>query len=260
VAIGDSFTEGVGDDLPSGAQRGWADLLAQGWADARGEPIEYANLAVRGRLLDPIIDEQLDTALALQPTHLSFNGGGNDMLRPRVDVERVAGRYAEVGARCAARGVRLIVPTGANPSKQLPLGAVFRRRGDRLCRAVERRLGGQQNVLLAINWDDPTLAGARFWSTDRLHLNACGHHRVAARLLDRMGLPVPAGWWDWPAERAPSGRGSNQPAPATRGWAYYRGYVGPWIGRRLTGRSSGDGRVAKQPDWAEVAPTPRAGD
>ena len=30
VAIGDSFTEGVGDELPDGRVRGWADLVAQG--------------------------------------------------------------------------------------------------------------------------------------------------------------------------------------------------------------------------------------
>ena len=36
VAIGDSFTEGVGDAHPDGRTRGWADLVAQGWADAAG--------------------------------------------------------------------------------------------------------------------------------------------------------------------------------------------------------------------------------
>ena len=38
VAIGDSFTEGVGDELPDGRVRGWADLVAEGWARSRGLP------------------------------------------------------------------------------------------------------------------------------------------------------------------------------------------------------------------------------
>ncbi|MFK5098499.1 SGNH/GDSL hydrolase family protein, partial [Klebsiella pneumoniae] len=63
VAIGDSFTEGVGDERPDGTVRGWADLAAQGWADAIGEPIQYANLAIRGKLVQPIVDEQLEPAL-----------------------------------------------------------------------------------------------------------------------------------------------------------------------------------------------------
>ena len=38
VAIGDSFTEGVGDDLPDGRVRGWADLVALGLAKASAKP------------------------------------------------------------------------------------------------------------------------------------------------------------------------------------------------------------------------------
>ena len=38
VAIGDSFTEGVGDELPDGSVRGWADLVAEGWADSSDNP------------------------------------------------------------------------------------------------------------------------------------------------------------------------------------------------------------------------------
>ncbi len=116
VAIGDSFTEGVGDELPDGTVRGWADLAAQGWADAAGEPIEYANLAIRGKLIEPIVAQQLEPALALKPTHLSFNGGGNDMLRPRTGIERIVDLFDHVVRRCDEEGVQLIVLSGANPS------------------------------------------------------------------------------------------------------------------------------------------------
>ena len=87
VAIGDSFTEGVGDELADGTVRGWADLVAQGWANSLGHTIEYANFAIRGKLIQPIVEQQLEPALALKPTHLSFNGGGNDMLRPRSSIQ-----------------------------------------------------------------------------------------------------------------------------------------------------------------------------
>ena len=66
VAIGDSFTEGVGDDLPDGRVRGWADLVALGIAAASTEPVTYANLAIRGRLLAPIVSEQLDAAVPVE--------------------------------------------------------------------------------------------------------------------------------------------------------------------------------------------------
>lgn len=236
VAIGDSFTEGMGDELPDGQVRGWADLAAQGWADGAGEPIEYANLAIRGKLIAPIVEQQLERALALKPTHLSFNGGGNDILRPRADAERIADRFSEVLRRCDEEGVRLILLSGANPTVQLPLGAVMRRRGDLLSRVVEGRIADRPDVIRALNWFDAELATPSYWSEDRLHMNSRGHHRVAARLLDALEVPRPAEWWSLPELPA---------AARLRGAAYYRQHVGPWVKRRLTGTSSGDGREPK---------------
>jgi lysophospholipase L1-like esterase len=245
VAIGDSFSEGVGDELPDGRTRGWADLTAQGWANALGDRIEYANLAIRGKLVWPIVEEQLEPALALKPTHLSFNGGGNDMLRPRADLVRVADAFERVLRRCDEDGVTLILLSGANPSAQLPLGRLIQRRGDELSRAVEARVEHRDDVVRALNWHDHELGSPPFWSEDRLHMSARGHHRVAARVLDALGHTPPPEWWALP-DAGPR---------SARGWAYYREHVGPWVRRRMTGTSSGDGRQAKYGAWTPIDPS-----
>ncbi|MCP2636964.1 SGNH/GDSL hydrolase family protein [Microbacterium sp. HD4P20] len=245
VAIGDSFTEGVGDELPDGHVRGWADLVAQGWADASGEPIDYANLAIRGKLVWPIVEQQLEPALALKPTHLSFNGGGNDMLRPRTSISRVVEAFDHVLRRCDEEGVGLIVLAGANPSGQLPLSRLIQRRGDLLSDAVASRLRGRDDVATAFNWYDRELSTPPYWSEDRLHMNSRGHHRVAARVLTALGMEPPTDWWSLPP----------LPAGAPRGVAYYRDHVGPWVRRRLTGTSSGDGRAAKFGEWTPIVPS-----
>lgn len=245
VAIGDSFTEGVGDEPEPGAVRGWADLVACGWADALGEPIGYANLAIRGRLAWPIVDEQLEHALELKPTHLSFNGGGNDMLRPRTPLTRIADAFSHVLRRCDEEGVRLVLLSGGNPSAQLPMGALIQRRGDQLTAIVEGRLAGRDDVIRAYNWPDRELAQPRFWASDRLHLNSRGHHRVAARVLESLGLASPPAWWSYDelpeSERLPRSR-------------YLREHLGPWVRRRLTGTSSGDSREPKHPRLVTVEP------
>src|ERR1700712_4775272 len=115
VAIGDSFTEGLGDTLPDGTERGWADLVAAGLAAGEGEPISYANLAIRGRLLEAIVTEQLDAALALDPppTLLSLNGGGNDMMRPGSDMTPLIAMTEKAIRRCLDAGVRAARGGGA---------------------------------------------------------------------------------------------------------------------------------------------------
>lgn len=244
VAIGDSFTEGVGDVLPDGRERGWADIAAQGWADATGRAISYANLAIRGKLAWPIVEQQLEPALRLKPTHLSFNGGGNDMLRPRTDVEHIADAFSRVLRRCDEEGVTLIVLSGANPSGQLPMGEMIQRRGDLLSDAVVRRIADRPDVIRALNWPDRELSRPPYWSEDRLHMNSAGHHRVAARVLQALGHEPPETWWA-PVETLGAG---------PSGLAYYREFVGPWVRRRVTRTSSGDGRLAKYPEWVQRVP------
>ncbi|BDV30541.1 lipase [Microbacterium terricola] len=245
VAIGDSFTEGVGDELPDGYVRGWADLAAQGWADASGDSVEYANLAIRGKLAWPIVDQQLERALALKPTHLSFNGGGNDMLRPRTTIAHIVDAFSRVLERCDEEGVQLILLSGANPSAQLPLRRLIQRRGDLLSAAVVARVAERPDVVRALNWPDRELSMPGYWSQDRLHMNARGHHRVAARVITALGLEPPAAWWSLP----------ELPDFAhMRRADYMREHLGPWVQRRITRTSSGDGREAKFGTWITLEP------
>jgi len=245
VAIGDSFTEGVGDEHPDGTVGGWADFTAAGLAAAAGSPIGYANLAVRGRKLRPLLDEQLETALGLGPDLLSLNGGGNDILRPSVSIDEVADALVAASRAVVARDVHMLLISGADPTRHLPGGALVRRRGERLAEAVRARRP-RDGVTFVDNWADAGLADGRYWSADRMHMNVFGHLRVASNVLSALGLPVPDGW----AAVLEAAHGVQRHRTA----GYYRHYVLPWIGRRLTGRSSGDGRSAKHPAFIPVGP------
>ncbi|MFN3707558.1 SGNH/GDSL hydrolase family protein [Microcella sp.] len=248
AAIGDSFTEGMGDELADGTPRGWADLVAIGLAHAAGEPIGYANLAIRGRLLGPILGEQLQPAIDLGPELLTLNGGGNDIMRPRISVAATADRLVSAAERASAVGIRVVLVSGANPTRHIPLGPVFQRRGDELAVAVRDRIAASRaSIGFVDNWSEPELTELRYWSIDRLHLNSLGHARVAANVLAALEVPVPE----------PGGRadGADElPLERPRTAEYWREYVLPWIGRRLTGRSSGDGRTAKRPTLEPIAP------
>jgi hypothetical protein len=118
------------------------------------------------------------------------------------------------------------------------------RRGDQLSAAVVGRIEDRPDVVRALNWPDTELSRAPYWSEDRLHMNTHGHHRVAARVLHALGYEPPAEWWS-PSSHPPAG---------PNGYAYYREYVGPWVKRRVTRTSSGDGRAAKYAAWVERTP------
>ena len=244
IAIGDSFSEGYGDELADGTPRGWADFVAHGLAAAG--PVSYANLAIRGRKLAPIVSEQLDAALAQHPALLSLNGGGNDLMRPRVSIGPIADQLERAARRAAGAGTHVVMASGANPSRHLPLGGLLQRRGDELAAAVKARLP-IEGVTFVDNWSDAELTQLKYWSIDQLHLNALGHARVAGNVLRALDMAVP----DFEATELVGVR----PGAAT----YWREYVLPWLGRRLTGRSSGDNRLPKIATLTPVVPTQGGG-
>ncbi len=251
VSIGDSFTEGVGDKRPDGTPLGWADRVAMGFAAAHpGDEVWYANLAVRGRLILPIATDQLDAALALTPppTHLTFNGGGNDMLRPGYSDDRMKALITRVLDSCEAAGVHAIILSGPDPSDRLPAGQRMRELGTRLTEVVERLVDGRRNATFVDNFRNSESRQAPYWSPDRLHLNSLGHQLVASRVLTALGVPTPA----------PVVNAADAPRGGPLGWVagearYYVVYVLPWLGRRLLGKSSGDGRQPKFPTWVRIS-------
>ncbi|HAY87147.1 MAG TPA: SGNH hydrolase, partial [Micrococcus luteus] len=111
-AIGDSFSEGIGDPDPDrpGYHRGWADRLAGELARLTppGEDLAYANLAVRGKLLDQIAEDQVEPALALRPDLISVCAGGNDILRG-ADPDEIAVRLDAVVERLASDGATVLL-------------------------------------------------------------------------------------------------------------------------------------------------------
>lgn len=241
VALGDSFTEGMDDPRGDGTYRGWADLVASRLA-AEADGFRYANLAVRGKLLEPVISEQLPVAVQMRPDLVSFSAGGNDALRRRFDAELVGQAFDGAVARLRGTGAQVVVFTPADVTQLLPGRKYLLPRIEVLI-SVVRRVAAERGALLVDLWGDPVLPDRRMWSVDRLHLSTVGHHRVAAHVLDALGVPPDSAWRADPPAVLPGGWVSSRRDDLL--WA--RAHLAPWIGRRLRGRSSGDGVTAKRP-------------
>ena len=102
-------------------------------------------------------------------------------------------------------------------------------------------------VTFVDNFNDRGLRDIRYWSPDKLHLNSLGH----ARREQRAHRPSAS---RFPTSGASPRSPPRRPERSRNTAAYYREFVLPWIGRRLTGRSSGDGRAAKRPTLEPLAP------
>ncbi|WP_419992950.1 SGNH/GDSL hydrolase family protein [Streptomyces boninensis] len=247
VAVGDSFTEGMSDELPDGSYRGWADLLAARLA-AASPGFRYANLAVRGKLIAQIADEQVAAAAAMEADVVTLVGGLNDAIRPRCDMALVKARLGEAVERLAPHAGQLVLMR--SPGRNGPVLDRVRPRMEELFAYVDE-LAARHGALVVDLYASKALADQRMWADDRLHLTSEGHRRVAEAVWQTLGLP-PSFDWDEPLPPAAPAPWAARRAADLR---FARTYLGPWIGRRLTGRSSGDGRPPKR---GELAPYEQA--
>jgi lysophospholipase L1-like esterase len=254
AALGDSFTEGVGDPYADGSGlRGWADRFAEHLAAAR-PGLCYANLAIRGKLLGEVLQEQIPLAIAMEPDLVSLAAGGNDLLRLRTDPDELARTFEDAVMKLTEAGCTVMVFTGFDP-KAFPVLRLIRGKSALLTMHV-RDIAARHGCLIADIWPMSILTDRRLWMPDRLHLTPDGHRRVALRACEVAGVEVADDW------RAPLAAAAVRPGPAGQAatWLAARWndvewaseHAGPYLSRRLHGMSSGDGIVPKRPQLAPV--------
>jgi lysophospholipase L1-like esterase len=250
VALGDSFTEGVGDRssrLPNGV-RGWADRVAEKLAKA--EPgWEYANLAIRSKRLRHIVDEQLEPALAMEPTLITLYAGGNDILDFGTDINVLMAQYEALVARLASTGATLVLFTGFDVKVSAVLEPLKKRNA--VYNQRVRELAVKYGAVLVDYWCFEAFQDRRMWDTDRLHMSKAGHKYLAAQVLDHLGVPHKITLKEW-----------EPPAKVTlRDWERrQRRWVNDWVfplfGRKLRGVTLGDNL---SPRWPRPVRVPRKG-
>lgn len=252
VAIGDSFTEGLDDRLPDGYPRGWADRVAEQLA-VGDAGFRYANVAVRGKLLDQIVTDQIPVAEQLRPELITFCAGGNDIIKPQCDPDALAVRFDRALGRLAATGADVVIFTGFD-TRRMPL---LRRIRGRIAtyNALLRASADNHGCRVVDLWGMTVLADPRAWCNDRLHLTTEGHRRVALRTLEVLGVPVAQDW------RVP------WPQAVAYPWSYRRQqdliwtrqHLMPYLSRLVRGQSTGDGYLPKRPELAPLNGEPGAG-
>lgn len=243
VALGDSQSEGLGDTPhTNGTERGWTDRLATLLAQQHPD-LMYANLAVRGLRSHQVLQTQVAPAREMRPDLVTVSAGVNDLLRPDFSRDRLAENLAGIADPLVSDGVVVVMVPAPPIARLMPFGrwAPAMDRRISLMNEVLAELSRDHGVLVPDDFPEEVFVDSRAWAPDRLHLNDVGHDRLARGVAAALAVGTPDEAW-----RAPL---TGSPAPRTvltegRWWV---SFVGPWVGRRLRGKSSADGRVAKRP-------------
>lgn len=188
VALGDSFTEGVGDPEPRspGGLRGWADRVAEELSVGH-EDFAYANLAVRGLLLGQILDQQARPALALQPDLITLSGGGNDLVFRGSDPDKLAVRLDAGVELLSTTGATIVLFAGPDWGGTPVIG--HNRAKIAIFNENIRTVAHRHDAVIVDLWALQELADPRMWDPDRLHFSPLGYHTIAKLVLDTLNVP-----------------------------------------------------------------------
>ncbi len=176
VAMGDSFTEGVGEPVAGLELRSSPDHMAAAMRRSRPD-LAYTNLARRGLLVREVREQQLGTAVALEPDFVSLIAGANDALKGVWD----AAHYErELRAMLSAFGgvSTFFMASWPDWTKRLPLPEPRRTRlraqlaeGN----AVTAGLAAEFGAVFLDVWESPIGDDPACWSADQVHPNARGY-------------------------------------------------------------------------------------
>ncbi len=233
------------DEKIHGQYRGWADRVADVMATAHPD-FTYANLAIRGKLVQQVIDEQIAPALDQvtgPETLISFHAGANDVIRPGYKAEIVLAQYADAVRRIASSGATVLLFTvlerTGNTGRSAKMWEERFSAFNKNVRAVALEVG----AIIADANEEPAFSDRRFLAFDRLHLNAIGHDRVAQAVQEILDLPFDSAW----REPLPPAKPEPKILRALVTTLWFVTFALPWMWRRARGKSSGDGRSCKYP-------------
>lgn len=250
VALGDSQTEGLWDGNDRTGVAGWADRFAQRLAQDNPD-LRYANLAVRGRRIGEVRDEQLDAALEMRPDLVGLCVGMNDVTRIGGELDEALDVMEEMYSRLTSSGATVMTTIFPDVRRIIPFATLLGPRVDQVNDRI-RICADKYDLRLVDLFTAPSMTDLRLWSPDRLHANSLGHERFAQAAAEAVGLSGSDHSW---ADALP-----DDPAAPKFGnlrdeivWA--GAFLGPWAWRRLRGTSTGTGRVAKRPVLLPVSAT-----
>jgi lysophospholipase L1-like esterase len=207
--------------------------------------VRYANLAVRGRRMDRILSDQVHTALMLEPDVVTIYAGMNDLMLPRNDIDSKMARYADGLKALQQVGARVLAFT-APDIRTVPLLRRLRGR-TAVYNELLRGIAADLDLQLLDFWRFDEFRDPRLWSADRVHLSPLGHERMAAEVLDALGVRHRL------ASASAAVLSSTPPVRDLRAnlhWAATS--AAPWVARRIRRVPAGAGIEPKSTDLVKV--------
>ncbi|MED0827113.1 SGNH/GDSL hydrolase family protein [Bacillus pacificus] len=187
VAIGDSFTEGIGDEVEGIVLKSWVDHFVQLCV----HDIEYANFAKCGLVTKEIRSQQLEKVLTFKPDLVSLIAGANDVLKGRWNHQAYKNDMEFMIDTLSKTDADIMIANLPDFTVRLPLASEKKQAlKEQLLEINEviRSLSREYKLHYVDFWNHQLVNDNTLWSKDFIHPNSKGYVKVAE--LIHSSLPV----------------------------------------------------------------------
>lgn len=184
VAIGDSMTEGYGDDVTGMIKKAWPTYVAEHF-----EIEEHHNLGKSGLRSDEIYNQQFEVAKSLQPDLVSIMAGANDFMQRKWNPQQYKRHMEDMIAYFRNEGATVVTFDFPNFTKYAPIPFFVKP-------MVRKQLETANNILNELSqtydtvhisfWNHPLSDDRKNWSNDFVHPNALGYKRIAEAIIEKV--------------------------------------------------------------------------
>jgi lysophospholipase L1-like esterase len=198
LALGDSVSEGVGDDAEGVTCRSWADWLVDGLRETAPR-LEYRNVALRGATCATVLDQQLPEIARLSPDLVSVTIGGNDARVAEWTAPGFEAEYSAILEAIASAGALALTATYADVEAVIAQAGGTIRDSWRLyfermheVNAVIRDVSARYDACL-VDMESTAASDPRYLSSDFTHPNALAYRMIGQFALDALAARAEAG-------------------------------------------------------------------
>jgi lysophospholipase L1-like esterase len=188
AAIGDSFTEGVGDPVDGFQSIGCMERLAQILKKANPD-FQFTNLAKRGLMISEIRQGQLVQVLKLKPDFITIVAGANDIMKGRFEAQNFENELRSLYESTVKTGA--LVSSVNVPyfpfikTLEAPIQTRLNRQIEK-ANSIIQSLADEYKIIFV----DANAYSSDFdendWSTDGVHLNARGYFKFTDVIIQTL--------------------------------------------------------------------------
>ncbi|MGM9986197.1 MAG: SGNH/GDSL hydrolase family protein [Bacillaceae bacterium] len=184
VALGDSMTEGYGDEVEGIVKKDWPSYVAEHFQIS-----DFHNIGKSGLRSDQVYETQFQKAVEMKPDLVSVMAGANDFMQQKWNPKTYRAHMEEMITTFTKAGATVITANYPDFTKYVAIPMFIKpivKKQLKTCNAILDELAEKYNTVHLDVWNNPLADQRENWSKDNVHPNALGYKKISEVVIEQL--------------------------------------------------------------------------